>query len=47
LASEQAVKEHNLTPLARLAAYGIAGNNIYVYIKSLCYIAFHFKSFYV
>ena len=25
LASEQAVKEHNLTPLARLAAYGIAG----------------------
>ncbi len=26
LASEEAVKKHNLTPLARLVSYGISGN---------------------
>lgn len=26
LANEQAIKDHNLKPLARLVSYGIAGN---------------------
>lgn len=28
LASEKAVKEHSLTPLARLVSYGIAGESV-------------------